>query len=94
MTFTAPDGGTLSGRAEAAVSVRENACAEVTFAYRVRWHRLGADDNDPYRVFHGVSGLAAGIEVEYRAVLRDASTDLPRGARPASAADPYTRFHA
>lgn len=78
--FTAPAGGSLSGRAEIAVKPAENAHAEVTFAYRVagnsRWHRLGADDNAPYRVFHDVTAFPADTRIEYRAVLEDASGNL------------------
>jgi pullulanase-type alpha-1,6-glucosidase len=75
---SSPQPGTVvAGRTEIGVSVPENAVAEVTFAYRPvgtsQWHRLGTDDNAPYRVFHDTSGLAKGTLVEYRSVLRDSS---------------------
>ena len=76
--FSAPSaGGTVGGRAEISAAVPENAFSTVTFGYREvgtsAWHRLGADDNAPYRVFHDVTGLPKGTLVEYRAVLKDAS---------------------
>ncbi len=65
------------GRAEIPAAVPENAFSTVTFGYREvgtsAWHRLGSDDNAPYRVFHDVTGLPKGTLVEYRAVLEDAS---------------------
>ncbi|MDX3000140.1 alpha-amylase family glycosyl hydrolase [Kribbella solani] len=70
-------GATVSGRAEIAAAVPENTPATVTFGYRPvgtkGWKRLGSDDSAPYRVFQDVSGLPKGTQLEYRAVLRDAS---------------------
>lgn len=70
-------GAAVSGRAEIAAAVPENAPVTVTFGYRpvgtTAWQRLGADDNAPYRVFHDVSSLPKGTLLEYRAVLKDGS---------------------
>jgi len=78
---TSPQPGQVVGdRAEIAVSVPENAFAEVTFAYRPvgtsSWATLGTDDNAPYRVFHDVSAIKKGTLLEYRAVLRDSSGNV------------------
>jgi hypothetical protein len=46
----------------------------VTFLAQVGhgpWTRIGTDDNPPYRVFHDVTGLAAGTSVRYKAIVLD-----------------------
>lgn len=35
------------------------------------WQPIGTDDSAPYRVFHDVSSLAPGTDVQYRAVVQD-----------------------
>jgi alpha-amylase len=62
------------GRMEVGAAVGGSSVYEVTFLARTGagdWHSIGTDDNAPYRVFHDVSGLRAGTEVEYRAVVLD-----------------------
>ncbi|WP_420747137.1 pullulanase-type alpha-1,6-glucosidase [Ornithinimicrobium sp. Y1847] len=74
------EGGVVGGRAEIRAAVPEDAFAQVTFAVRevgsADWTVLGTDDNAPYRVFHDVSGMPHGTELEYRAVLKDHSGNL------------------
>ncbi|MFF5075810.1 alpha-amylase family glycosyl hydrolase [Actinoplanes sp. NPDC000266] len=54
-------------------TVAGSSFAEVTFYARTTggWQPIGTDDNAPYQVFHDVSGLSAGTQVEYRAVVLD-----------------------
>ncbi|MGK5683494.1 alpha-amylase family glycosyl hydrolase [Actinoplanes sp. URMC 104] len=61
-------------RMQVSADVAGSSFYEVTFYAKVRggnWMPIGTDDNAPYRVFHDVSGLRAGAEVEYRAVVLD-----------------------
>ena len=47
---------------------------DVTFQAKVgggEWTTIGTDDNEPYRVFHEVAGLAPGTTVQYRATVLD-----------------------
>ncbi|WP_250033950.1 alpha-amylase family glycosyl hydrolase [Paractinoplanes maris] len=62
------------GRIQVGATVGGSSFAEVSFYARTGrggWTPIGTDDNAPYRVFHDVSGLAAGTKVEYRAVVLD-----------------------
>ncbi|MGD8148671.1 pullulanase-type alpha-1,6-glucosidase [Ornithinimicrobium sp. Y1694] len=74
------EGGVVGGRAEIRAAVPEDAFVQVTFAVRevgaADWTVLGTDDNAPYRIFHDVSGMPQGTELEYRAVLKDHSGNL------------------
>jgi pullulanase-type alpha-1,6-glucosidase len=52
---------------------------EVTFAASIDgapYEVLGVDDNAPYRVYHDVSGLAAGTTVTYKAIVKNANGHL------------------
>ena len=56
-----------NGRIEVGANVDGTSFYEVTFLAKVGrgpWTRIGTDDNAPYRVFHDVTGLAAGTSVE------------------------------
>jgi glycosidase len=47
---------------------------EVTFQAKVGrgdWRSIGTDDTAPYQVFHDVSGIPSGTDVQYRAVVLD-----------------------
>ena len=66
-----PEGGEARDRAEVRAFVDGNSFYDVTFQAKVgggEWTTIGTDDNDPYRVFHEVAGLAPGTTV---AVPRD-----------------------
>ena len=45
-------------------------------ATATEWTVLGTDDNPPYRIFHDVSGLAAGTPLAIKAIARDRSGNL------------------
>ena len=85
-------GPTVGGRAEVGVDVPGDGFQQVTFAYRAagtkRWTPLGTDDNAPYRVFHDVTGVPEGTELEYRAVVRGASGDLAAAGTTATVVPP------
>jgi len=69
-----PDGGDARDRAEVRAFVDGSSFYDVTFEAKVgggEWTTIGTDDNDPYRVFHDVAGLAPGTTVEYRATVLD-----------------------
>ena len=69
-----PDGGEARDRAEVRAFVDGNSFYDVTFQAKVgggEWTTIGTDDNDPYRVFHEVAGLAPGTTVQYRATVLD-----------------------
>jgi alpha-amylase len=62
------------GRMQVSASVQGSSLYEVTFYARAgngRWEQIGTDDTAPYRVFHDVSGLPSGTNVQYRAVVLD-----------------------
>ena len=76
--LTSPSAGAVvGGRAEIGAGLPEDGFTQVTFLYRpvgtTAWHRLGTDDNAPYRVFHDVSAMPKGTLLEYRAVAKDAA---------------------
>ena len=56
---------------------------EVTFYAKTgngAWTSIGTDDSAPYQVFHDVSALSSGTNVQYRAVVLDnAGTPRPAG---------------
>ena len=85
-------GAPVNGRAEVGVSVPGSGFYQVTFAWRPvgtqEWRVLGTDDNAPYRVFHDVSGIAAGTPVEYRAIVVEHDGDLGVAATSAVAGVP------
>ena len=69
-----PDGGEGRDRAEVRAFVDGSSFYDVTFQAKVgggEWTTIGTDDNDPYRVFHEVAGLAPGTTVQYRATVLD-----------------------
>jgi alpha-amylase len=61
------------GRMEVRADVFGDSFYEVTFQANTGrgWRSIGTDDNAPYRVFHDVSGLRAGTDVRYRAIVLD-----------------------
>ena len=61
------------GRMEVRADVFGDSFYEVTFQANTGrgWRSIGTDDNAPYRVFHDVSGLRAGKDVRYRAIVLD-----------------------
>ena len=85
-------GAPVNGRAEVGVSVPGSGFYQVTFAWRPvgtqEWRVLGTDDNAPYRVFHDVSGIAAGTPIEYRAIVVEHDGDLGVAATSAVAGVP------
>ena len=76
-----------NSRMEVSAEVGGDSFYEVAFEARTRggggWQPIGTDDNAPYRVFHDVSGLAAGTTVAYRATVRDNARHSRRSARAA-----------
>lgn len=63
-------------RVEVSADVAGDGYAEVSFWARPdggEWTYIGTDDSAPYRVFHSVADLAPGAQVEYQAVVADAS---------------------
>ncbi|WP_432509270.1 alpha-amylase family glycosyl hydrolase [Kineococcus auxinigenes] len=84
--------GTVGGRAEVGVDVPGDDFNQVTFAYRAagarEWTPLGTDDNAPYRVFHDVTDLPEGTQLEYRAVVQDHSGNLAAAGTAASVVPP------
>ena len=63
-----------NARIEVGATVDGTSFYEVTFLAKVGhgpWTRIGTDDNAPYRVFHDVTGLAAGTSVKYKAIVLD-----------------------
>ncbi|WP_353711034.1 alpha-amylase family glycosyl hydrolase [Arthrobacter sp. K5] len=81
-----------NGRLQVTADVGGNSFYEVTFEARTpggTWERVGTDDTAPYRVFHDVSGLNPGTEVEYRAVvLNNAGRTSVSASRSAVVPDP------
>jgi len=77
---TPAEGAAMNGRAEVGVSVPGGGFNQATFAWRPvgtqEWRVLGTDDHAPYRVFHDVTGIAAGTPIEYRAVVVEHDGDL------------------
>ncbi|AEV84578.1 alpha-amlyase [Actinoplanes sp. SE50] len=75
VTITAPAAGTLvPGRTELTAAVTGDPLSTVTFSARAGngpWQPIGTAGRAPYRVFHDLTGLAGGAEVQYRAVARD-----------------------
>jgi alpha-amylase len=61
------------GRMQVVADVGGDSFYEVTFQADTGggWRSIGTDDNAPYRVFHDVSGLRAGTDVRYRAIVLD-----------------------
>ena len=93
VSFTTPEpGGDVYDRAEVALDVDSETFTQATFAWRrlgsSTWHRLGTDDNPPFRVFHDVRDLRLGTAVEYRAVVEDADGDLAAAQTSAMVAAP------
>jgi alpha-amylase len=74
------------GRMEVRADVAGESFYEVTVQADTGdgWQPVGTDDNAPYRVFHDVSGLRAGTDVRYRAIVLDnrghTRTSAERGA--------------
>ncbi|MDQ0863105.1 alpha-amylase family glycosyl hydrolase [Arthrobacter globiformis] len=81
-----------NGRIQVTADVGGNSFYEVTFDARTpggMWERVGTDDTAPYRVFHDVSGLNPGTELEYRAVvLNNAGRTSVSASRSAVVPDP------
>ena len=81
MTLTEPaEGAEVVGNVEVEAVLDRAQLAEVTFALKAgaatEWTVLGTDDNPPYRIFHDVSGLAAGTPLQLKAIARDRSGNL------------------
>ena len=81
MTLTEPaEGAEVVGNVELEAVLDRAQLAEVTFALKAgaatEWTVLGTDDNPPYRIFHDVSGLAAGTPLQIKAIARDRSGNL------------------
>jgi glycosidase len=63
-----------TGRMHVAADVAGDSFYEVTFYARAGngpWRSAGTDDNAPYQVFHDVSGLPTGTQLQYKAVVLD-----------------------
>ncbi|MBG6180392.1 alpha-amylase family glycosyl hydrolase [Arthrobacter sp. CAN_A1] len=63
-----------NGRMEVGVDVEGSSFYQVSFEARTAnggWTPIGTDDNAPYRVFHDISALEPGTEVQYRAAVLD-----------------------
>jgi alpha-amylase len=75
IALAAPSPATASrGRMEVRAAVGGSSFYEVTFLAKAgnrSWKPIGTDDNAPYRVFHDVSGLRAGTQLSYRAIVLD-----------------------
>ena len=81
VTLTEPaEGAEVVGNVELEAVLDRAQLAEVTFALKAgaetEWTVLGTDDNPPYRIFHDVSGLAAGTPLQIKAIARDRSGNL------------------
>ncbi|GLZ62173.1 pullulanase-type alpha-1,6-glucosidase [Micromonospora sp. NBRC 107095] len=73
ITSPTPDA-PVATRAAVTARVTGDPLASVTVAARVaggRWTLLGSADHAPYTVQHDLTGLAGGVRVEYKAVVRD-----------------------
>ncbi len=69
-------GSEVTGRVEVGATVGSDAYAEVTFAVAVDggdYTVIGTDDNAPYRIFYDVSGLTAGSELTFKAIVNEDS---------------------
>jgi glycosidase len=77
VTITEPaPSAAVATRAGIVAQVTGDPLATVTVAARVgggTWTLLGSADRAPYRVYHDLTGLAAGTVIEYLAVVRDGS---------------------
>ncbi|XVV15316.1 alpha-amylase family glycosyl hydrolase [Actinoplanes sp. CA-131856] len=73
VTLGRPTPSATPSRMQVSATVAGSSFAEVTFYARTTggWTPIGTDDNAPYQVFHDVSGLRAGTQVDYRAVVLD-----------------------
>jgi pullulanase-type alpha-1,6-glucosidase len=81
ISIVAPaEGSDVLGRVEVGATLTDPEFAEVTFAVKVGdatdWAILGTDDNAPFRVYHDVTGIAAGTPLLYKAVVMDAAGNL------------------
>ena len=81
VTLTEPaEGAEVVGNVELEAVLDRAQLAEVTFALKAgaatEWTVLGTDDNPPYRIFHDVSGLAAGTPLLIKSIARDRSGNL------------------
>jgi hypothetical protein len=85
-------------RVEIGADVGGSSFYEVTFLARGRhggWRSIGTDDNAPYRVFHDVTGLRAGTDVRYRAIVLDnRGHTRTSGVREAEVPDPLVTIEA
>jgi pullulanase-type alpha-1,6-glucosidase len=104
VAITAPAAGVpVPARTELVASTAGDPLATVTFAAQVGdgpWQLLGTAERAPYRVFHDLTGLAAGTTVRYKAVVRDSRGRLASTTRsivvgtPASTGSPdYAIVH-
>ena len=87
-TDTTPDGISLAapapgaeveGRVEVRATVTPGTYAEVTFAVSIGagpYVVVGTDDSAPYAVYHDVSGLIAGTQLNYKAIVVDLGGNL------------------
>jgi hypothetical protein len=84
------DARTLSGRLPVTAEVAGDSFYQATFYQRTPsgWRLLGTDDNAPYRVFADVSGLTAGTEVTFAAVVKDNAGRVRRATGTATIPQP------
>jgi hypothetical protein len=52
------------------------------------WQLLGNADHAPYRVYHDLTGLPAGTQLVYKAVVRDAAGNTASSRSTAFVATP------
>ncbi|GAA1032138.1 hypothetical protein GCM10009557_29670 [Virgisporangium ochraceum] len=63
-----------NGRMQVSAQVGGSSFYEVTFQARTgngQWRSIGTDDTAPYQVFHDVTDIPSGTDVQYRAVVLD-----------------------
>ena len=75
ITFNTPAADAeVTGKVEVGVDLSAAVFAEVNFAVSVNggaYTYLGTDNNAPYRIFYDVSGLPAGTELTFQAIVND-----------------------
>ncbi|WP_285558680.1 pullulanase-type alpha-1,6-glucosidase [Actinoplanes regularis] len=80
VSITAPKpGASVPTRTELTAATTGDPLATVTFAAQVGngpWQLLGTADKAPYRVYHDLEGVAGGVPVKYKAVVRDSNGRL------------------
>lgn len=90
------EGAGVATQAEVVADVTTTGPATVTFAVRLGdgelgdggWRLLGTADRAPYRIFHDLTGLPAGMTLTYKAVVRDRAGRLASAKSTALVATP------